>query len=130
MFHVTRASNISSILDHGIVPRIGDRALAFGETMPAVYAFPTVQDCHTALSQWLGDWFNDQEDQEQQEGQAITLVVVEFNAAGLAQLPREAAFEARFACTIPPSAFRALHSEEALGRIAQIAFYQDASLAA
>ena len=127
MFHVTRDSNIVSILDHGIVPRLGERSQECGESIAAVYAFPTVQDCHTALSQWLGDWFNDQ---EEEEGQAITLVIVEFDPTGLAQLPQEVAFETRFACTIPPTAFRSLHSEGAFERHAQIAFRQAASLAA
>ena len=114
MCHVTRASNIDSILTHGLVPRLGERSLEFGEPCPAVYAFPTVDDCHFALSQWLGEWFNDE---EEATGANIDLVIIAFDSQGLRQLPADVAFEARFSETIPPNAFRELYTEEGFGRL-------------
>jgi hypothetical protein len=122
MYHVTLASDIASILVSGLEPRIGERSEAFGETRPAVYAFPTIIDCHTALSQWLGEWFCDK---EEDEGMEIHLVIVEFDPSGLAQLQQEVEFEARFAATVPPTAIRALHSEYEFGKRAYAAHLAD-----
>jgi len=108
MYHVTRACDIPSILVTGLEPRIGQRSQEFGEKLPAVYAFPTMFDCHTALSQWLGEWFCDL---EEEEGYEIPLAIVEFDPSDLVQLPQEVAFEARFVSTVPPSALRAILSE-------------------
>lgn len=115
MFHVTRASKIATILAEGITPQIGERSVAFGEAREAVFAFPTEIDCETALGQWLGEWFDDA---GEKEGQEIALAIIEFDPTGLRQLPFEVQFEVAFADRVPPAAIRAIHSEEAFGRIA------------
>lgn len=119
MFHVTRTTNIDSILVEGIVPQIGERSLEFGEPREAVFAFPTALDCNTALGQWLGEWFEEAEEEaEEEEGRDIALAIIEFDPTGLTRLPFEVEFEVAFSDRVPPSAIRAIHSEAAFGRIA------------
>lgn len=124
MYHVTRACDITSILTNGLEPRIGKRSQEFGETLPAVYAFPTMFDCHTALSQWLGEWYCDL---EEEEGREIPLAIIEFDPTGLAQLPQEVAFEVRFATTVPPAALRAIHSEKQFAKLSYAALAAEAA---
>lgn len=58
-FHVTPIQNVPSIMKNGLIPQIGERSGAQGEEIPAVYLFPTKDDMDNALSNWLGDWFED-----------------------------------------------------------------------
>lgn len=58
-FHVTLMDNVPSILEHGLVPQIGERAADLGESEPAVYLFPSEEDLNNALYNWLGEWYND-----------------------------------------------------------------------
>jgi hypothetical protein len=114
MYHVTRASNTKSILTYGLEPQLGERALECGESLPAVFAFPTLQDCHTALNQWLGEWWWAK---EEIEGADIPLVIIEFDPTGLARLPKQVAYEERFASVVPPTSLRALHSQDAFEKL-------------
>lgn len=107
-YHVTDASNTTSILDKGITPFIGDRSEFCGEKEPAVYAFPTLKDCDTALSQWLGDWYNDQ---AEENGCDIELVVIEFEASSLHKRPFEVEFEVSFSERVRPELIRRIISE-------------------
>ena len=59
LFHVTPRINLAAILTEGIVAQIGDRSHACGESLPAVFCFPSRDDCDTALGQWLGEEFED-----------------------------------------------------------------------
>lgn len=58
-FHVTPMENVQNIMEHGLVPKIGERSGAQGEETPAIYLFPTMDDMDNALSNWLGEWFED-----------------------------------------------------------------------
>lgn len=58
-YHVTLAENLTSILREGLQPRIGERSAELGEEVPRVYLFPSREDCETALSSWLGECFED-----------------------------------------------------------------------
>lgn len=58
-FHVTPMENVQNIMEHGLVPQIGERSGAQGEEAPAIYLFPTMDDMDNALSNWLGEWFED-----------------------------------------------------------------------
>ena len=58
-FHVTPMENVQNIMEHGLVPQIGERSGAQGEETPAIYLFPTRDDMDNALSNWLGEWFED-----------------------------------------------------------------------
>lgn len=69
-YHVTEKSNWESIQQHGLLPMQGERAMELNE-IPAVFLFPSESDMDTALSQWLGEWFDEK---EETIGQTIDLV--------------------------------------------------------
>ena len=58
-FHVTPKENIKSILKSGLIPKIGYRSQKINEDVPAVYLFTTIEECHNALLNWLGEEFED-----------------------------------------------------------------------
>lgn len=58
LFHVTPISNLDSIMKNGLIPQIGERSEGL-ESEKAIYLFPTYADCETALGQWLGEEFDD-----------------------------------------------------------------------
>lgn len=61
-YHVTPKSNLPSILKNGLIPTIGERSKLL-ETIPKVYLFPSKENLETALLNWLGEEFEDlQED--------------------------------------------------------------------
>lgn len=79
-FHVTPKKNLTSILKNGLLPQIGERSSQLNpdgiqlESVPRVYLFPTRNDCDTALYQWLGEQFEDLDDD---------LVFIEVSTKGL-----------------------------------------------
>lgn len=58
-FHVTRTSNIRSIMARGLLPLIGPFSKLAQEKEPRVYLFASIDDVETALMNWLGDIFDD-----------------------------------------------------------------------
>ena len=60
LFHVTLRENLPGIFRDGLVPQVGPRSDAAGESSPAIYCFPTWADCEQALLTWLGDEFEDE----------------------------------------------------------------------
>ena len=61
VWHVTPTANVWSILENGLEPRIDKRAAECGETKPGVYVFAHPSDLENALSNWLGDCFEEDE---------------------------------------------------------------------
>lgn len=61
-FHVTPISNMDSILKMGLVPQIGERSKDIEEE-ELVCLFRTYEDCETALLQWLGEEFEELEEE-------------------------------------------------------------------
>lgn len=57
-YHVSEKQNLDSIMKKGLVPQIGERSQENNEEA-AVFLFPTKDDMDTALSQWLGEWYED-----------------------------------------------------------------------
>jgi hypothetical protein len=57
-YHVTPASNLLSILERGLIPAIGERSNKI-EDVPYVFLFASKDDLETALYQWLGQEFED-----------------------------------------------------------------------
>jgi hypothetical protein len=57
-YHVTPASNLLSILERGLIPAIGERSKKI-EDVPYVFLFASKDDLETALYQWLGQEFED-----------------------------------------------------------------------
>jgi hypothetical protein len=58
-YHVTPKSNLKSILKNGFVPAIGERSEILGEVERAVYFFCSLEECDNALWNWLGEEFED-----------------------------------------------------------------------
>lgn len=73
-YHVTLKRNLHSVLENGIIPAIGKRSLEKGEKLPMVYLFPSQEHCEDALFGWLGDCFEDEEDD---------LIILAIHQAGL-----------------------------------------------
>lgn len=73
-WHVTRRSNIYSILKNGLEPRIPED---FGENgdLEAVYLFKSSDDVTTALYQWLGERIEDWEEENDEEYDEVVLKV-------------------------------------------------------
>ena len=61
-FHITTDDKLALILSQGLVPQIGERSAELGEATPAVYLFPTLEALEDALGGWLGECFEDEEE--------------------------------------------------------------------
>lgn len=61
LYHVTKKENYDSIMKNGLIPMIGERSEQL-ESADGVYMFPTLEDMETALGQWLGWEFEDDEE--------------------------------------------------------------------
>ncbi len=59
VYHVTPTSNLESIQEHGLQPRIGPLAQLAGETEPRIYVFCSLEAMTAALDNWLGDAMGD-----------------------------------------------------------------------
>jgi len=97
-FHVTPATNLNSILEDGLRPRIGARSAELGETTEAVYLFKSLDDVEDALTNWLGDCFDEDE----------VLALLSVQGTGLQFLESSAAYECVVPHPIIPSALHIL----------------------
>lgn len=61
-YHVTEYSNIPSIKQKGLIPQIGNRSMALGEVVSAVYLFKTEEEAMDGIANWLGDEFDECQD--------------------------------------------------------------------
>lgn len=61
-YHVLRASDLGSVQDEGLEPRIGDRSSALGEAAPRVYLFDSKISAEEGLMGWLLDEFDEDEE--------------------------------------------------------------------
>lgn len=50
--HVTATASLSSIATHGLLPSLGPRAIAAGESRPAIWLFPDIVHLEDALLGW------------------------------------------------------------------------------
>lgn len=62
MYHVTPISNLESVLEKGLIPQIGERAAELEEEA-GVFLFATYEACEDALCNWLGEAFEEQEEE-------------------------------------------------------------------
>lgn len=58
-YHVTLLENVPSIQKDGLIPRIGACSAHFGESESGIYLFPNKESMDDALSNWLGEWYDD-----------------------------------------------------------------------
>lgn len=61
-FHVTPTGNLARIREAGLEPRIGPRAAGLGEPEPAVYLFADRDTAEQAVTNWLGEAFEEDAD--------------------------------------------------------------------
>lgn len=99
-YHVTPRANLDSICEKGLEPRNGVRSLMLGESKDAIYLFPSIENMENALSNWLGELFEDEE----------VLVVLEVDILGLDIVQSEAEYEILCFETIAVPRIRTLYS--------------------
>lgn len=58
-YHITKKSNLKSILEHGLIPSIGENSLLCDENKKLIYCFHNYNDLIDGLTNWLGDLFDD-----------------------------------------------------------------------
>lgn len=58
-YHVTLKKNLESILNNGLLPKIGELSRLCDEKEKRIYLFPSLNDMETALGNWLGIELND-----------------------------------------------------------------------
>lgn len=58
-YHITPTENLTKIKSEGLVPKIGQASLELGETTERIYLFPTMDYVEDALTNWLGEFYED-----------------------------------------------------------------------
>ncbi|WP_346798108.1 hypothetical protein R5M92_04285 [Halomonas sp. Bachu 37] len=112
-YHVTLKENLPSIQAHGLMPMIGRFSKELGETIPAVYLFPSAEACKNALLNWLGEAY---EEHEEETGVACELVILELQPDACT-LERHLEWEHVSHAPIPVAAIERILEEEAFGRM-------------
>lgn len=100
-FHVTTEQACDAILHEGIEPRIGPRSAELGESQPQIYLFKTREDVENALSNWLGESFEEDE----------ALMILEVDLAGIAVTAESDQFELIVSQRIEPEKIVAVYDE-------------------
>lgn len=59
-YHVSLSENLSSIMDKGLIPSIGERSKKLGEHA-CVFLFPSRESAEDGVDQWIGDEFDDEQ---------------------------------------------------------------------
>lgn len=62
LFHVTPASNVEPILKKGLTPQLGERSQQVANEKEGVFLFCDYESCENALWNWLGEEFEDLEE--------------------------------------------------------------------
>ena len=57
-YHVTPISNYDSIMEFGLIPKIGERSKLINDEK-GIYLFHQYEDCLYALMNWLGEEYED-----------------------------------------------------------------------
>lgn len=98
VWHVTPIENLETIISDGLKPAIGPRSAELGETVEAIYCFDSPDDLDNAMSNWLGEAF--EEDQ--------VLVLLELDVPEDALAGEGAGFEVVIRSPIPVGNIRIL----------------------
>lgn len=104
-WHVTDARNLESILRNGLEPNTPTDA----NDNLAIYLFPTRDDMETALMQWLGERYNEIEDEQ---GSPINLVFLEIDMDQVGETYSPVEWEIQVFDPIPTSAIVGVYDEE------------------
>lgn len=90
-----------SILEEGLIARIGPRADQLGEVVPAVYCFGDREAVEDGLMGWMADAF------EEADG----IVILEIDAEGLAIEKNPEDFEFRILTCVAPTRITSIFDE-------------------
>lgn len=101
-YHVTPQENMASIRAEGLIPQVGERSKKLSEP-PSVFLFPTIEDMETALGSWLGEEFEDYEEE-------LVSLKISLPANFLLE-PPEVNWERVSRITIPPEYIEFFRSE-------------------
>ena len=93
VWHVTPTRNVFGILEEGLNPSVGERSQAMGEETPRVYVFTDALALEDALSNWLGEAFD--------EDDALSIVLLDIAAERV--LAPQNLYEAYIMETVAPS---------------------------
>ena len=107
-FHVTEFKNLDSIIEHGLVPKIGKNSKDCGETEERIYFFINKQELETGMLGWLGELFDDEDDAKE------PLIYIEVNDSEVdfqIDSNGDVFFECTSSKTIPSSSFKAIYLE-------------------
>lgn len=117
MFHITRTTNVSNIIEQGLVPTIGPLSRLAGQVTPCVFLFPSMDDAVHALMNWYGEEIDAL---AEEAGEAIELCIIEINASQVTTSQGAVAWECVSFETIPSTAFAQIYSEEAFTSASQV----------
>lgn len=109
-YHVARLSNLASIQQRGLEPRIGELSQLLGEPVPRVYLFSTYREAEIGLLNWLGEEY---EELEEACGHAIPLAILEVDLSGIVDEHASDFFEIAVEEVIPASRIQRTFSEKA-----------------
>lgn len=76
-YHVTEKTKLSSIQSEGLIPKIGERSQELGESIERIYFFRDMDSVQNALWNWLGEWFEDKD-----EDGDLELVILKVDLSG------------------------------------------------
>lgn len=102
LFHVTEQQLLPRILEEGLQPQVGPRSLEAGEQLPAVFCFTSREAVENALSNWLGELFDEL---------TVALVILELDASPELPAHSDVAYERAIECRIPASSICRIYSE-------------------
>lgn len=103
LYHVTTKDSLADILENGLIPKIGPRSSACGETEPAVFCFKSKEDIEDA--NWIVDAFEDE------DGNDIEIVILEINFTGQ-KFKSDVGYEIAILEAIEPSDIVMTYSED------------------
>lgn len=101
LYHLTPASNVPAILREGLVPQIGERSALVGETVPAIFCFADLRELEDALTNWMADYFDEEE----------PLSLLRVAAGGDAKFGEGAGYEVVILSAIPAVSLTLMHED-------------------
>lgn len=105
-YHATHKSNKESIITSGLHPMIGKNSQLINESDANVYLFNSAEDLDTALGQWFGDLF------EEDDELIIIEVLLDINDPLLQFNQQDTCYESTYRGIITPDKFQQVMNED------------------
>lgn len=100
MYHVTPKKNLRYITKNGLVPKIGNNSLLYGETDNRIYLFSSLIEAEDAVMNWLGDLYDDE----------VTLALLKIDVTNI-DLGSEVEWEYYTTKLIPPDRIEVISTD-------------------